>query len=111
LCSLEFRFDLPNIETSTAKVRLKANDTLTDGSLSTSANFAIDNKAPVISSVTASQNLGAKTVAISYDLTDGNNSTVDIDVSSDGGSTWAVATSTLAGAVGSGITPGTGKSS
>ncbi|MFA6594378.1 MAG: hypothetical protein WCT16_03950 [Candidatus Buchananbacteria bacterium] len=102
--------DLPNMETTTAKVRLRGNDTLADGSLSTSANFAIDNKIPVVSAVTASQNAGARTVAIGYALTDGNNSTVQIDVSSDGGLTWTVATSTLTGAVGSGVTPGAGKS-
>ncbi|KKQ40915.1 MAG: hypothetical protein US58_C0010G0016, partial [Candidatus Magasanikbacteria bacterium GW2011_GWA2_37_8] len=89
--------DAPNVETSTVKVRLRANDSLTDGSLATSANFAIDNKAPVVSSVTATQDLGAKTVSTTYTLTDANNSTIIMEISSDGGSTWTMATSTLSG--------------
>ncbi|MFA5125026.1 MAG: Ig-like domain-containing protein [Patescibacteria group bacterium] len=102
--------DLSNMETTTAKVRLRGNDTLTDGSLSTSANFVLDNKAPVVSAVVASQTAGDRTIAITYDLTDANNSLIQIDISSDGGTTWTVATSSLTGAVGSGVTSGTGKS-
>ncbi|MFA6228504.1 MAG: hypothetical protein WC668_04985 [Patescibacteria group bacterium] len=102
--------DLPSLETTTAKIRLRGNDTLTDGSLVASANFSLDNKAPVVSDVTASQNAGARTVAITYNLTDANSSLIQIDISGDGGSTWTVATSSLTGAVGSGVTPGVGKS-
>jgi len=98
--------DLPNVETSTAKIRLKGNDTLADGSLTTSNNFTIDNKAPAVTGLSATQNAGARTVAISYTLTDANNSAVAIDISSDGGSTWNVATTTLSGAIGSTVTPG-----
>lgn len=101
--------DLPEVEDSTVYIRLKANDSLVDGNSAASSAFAIDNKLPVISNVGASQNAGAKTVAIHYDLTDANNSSVQIDISSDGGATWTVATSSATGAVGSGVTPGTGK--
>jgi len=101
--------DLANVEDSTVYVRLKGNDTLVDGSLATSAALEIDNKVPVVSAVTAAQNAGARTVAITYTLTDANNSTVAIDISSDGGSTWNVASTTMSGAVGAGVVPGAGK--
>jgi hypothetical protein len=98
--------NLPNIEDSTVYARLRANDTQANSNLAVSSAFEIDNKLPVITGITASQNPGAKTVAITYNLADANNSLVQIDISSDGGSTWTVATSSLTGAVGSGITPG-----
>jgi hypothetical protein len=98
--------DLPNIEDSSVYIRLRSNDSLINGNLATSPAFEIDNKLPVVASVVASQNTGAKTVAISYNLTDANNSNVQIEISSDNGATWTVATSSLSGAVGSGITPG-----
>lgn len=101
--------DLPALEISSIKVRLKPNDSLVDGSLVTSGAFSVDHKAPVVSAVTASQNAGARTVAITYTLTDANTSFVDIGISSDGGSTWNVASTTATGAVGAGVAPGSGK--
>jgi len=101
--------DLPNIETSTAKVRLKPNDSLIDGSTATSNYFEIDNKAPIISNVSAAQPIGSRTINLTYNLVDSNSSLVEILISSDGGLTWTVPTTTLSGAVGSGISSGSGK--
>ncbi|MCX6779181.1 MAG: hypothetical protein NTU97_03040, partial [Candidatus Magasanikbacteria bacterium] len=101
--------DLANIEDSTVYVRLRPNDSLINGSTVTSAALEIDNKLPVVASVVPAQNAGARTVAITYNLTDANNSTVELNISSDGGSTWNVATSSATGAVGAGVTPATGK--
>jgi|GEM_PF-1249438 hypothetical protein len=98
--------NLPDVEDSTVYVRLRSNDAQINSNLAVSSALEIDNKLPVVSSVSATQNVGAKTVAITYNLADANNSNVQIEISSDGGATWAVATSTLSGAVGSGVTPG-----
>lgn len=98
--------DLPNIEDSTVYIRLKANDTQTDSTLATSSAFEVDHKLPIVSAITASQDSGARTVTINYTLTDANNSLVELQISSDGGSTWIVPTTNSSGAVGSGVTPG-----
>lgn len=98
--------NLPNVEDSTVYVRLRSNDTQVNSNLAVSSALEIDNKLPVVSSVSASQNAGARTVDISYNLSDANNSNIQIEISSDNGSTWTVATSSLSGAVGSGVTPG-----
>ena len=98
--------DLPNTESTNVRVRLKPNDSLIDGAFSTSNAFEIDSKAPVVSAVTTSQGTGTKVVTVSYTLTDANSSFVDMDISSDGGSTWTVSTSSASGHIGSGITPG-----
>lgn len=101
--------DLPNIEDSTVYVRLKPNDTQVDGATATSLAFEIDNRIPAVASVSASQNTGAKTVAITYNLTDANSSLVEMEVSSDGGASWVVVHPTVSGAVGNGVAPGDGK--
>ncbi len=70
------------------------------------------NSAPVVSNVTASQRTdGTKMVDIGYDLADadGDASAISVLVSDDGGQTWTVPAQTFTGAIGSGITPGTGK--
>lgn len=102
--------DAANVETTTAKVRLRPNDSLTNGNLITSNNFTIDNKVPVVSNVASSQALGGKIVTITYNLTDANNSTIAAEISSDGGTNWTVPSTTLSGAVGGGISPGNNKS-
>ena len=101
--------NLPNTEDDTVYVRLRGNDTLASGSTATTSAFALDHKVPVIANVTASQNAGVRTVAITYDLTEHNTSTVVLEISDDGGSTWTVPTTSATGAVGSGITEGVGK--
>ncbi|OGL98043.1 hypothetical protein A2304_00855 [Candidatus Uhrbacteria bacterium RIFOXYB2_FULL_57_15] len=102
--------DVPNSEHAAVRVRLKPNDSLTDGSVATSSPFAVDQKVPIVSNVSVMQNAGARTVTIGYDLSDAHNSTVEIDISEDGGSTWSVADTAVSGDVGSGIASGAGKS-
>jgi len=70
------------------------------------------NSPPEVTNVTASQRKDAsKMVDITYDLSDadGDACTVWVLASDDNGSTWTVPITALDGAVGSGITPGTGK--
>ncbi len=70
------------------------------------------NNAPQVSNVTASQRGdGSKLVDISYNLADadGDLCTVWVSASSDGGATWAVPVTAVTGAVGSGVTPGSGR--
>ncbi len=76
------------------------------------ASLARANSAPVVSNVTVSQRTdGSKKVDIRYDLADADNDAcaVSLLASHDGGASWTVPVSALAGAVGPGITPGTGK--
>lgn len=98
--------DLLGVEDSSVYIRLRASDTLAMSTLTTSAAFEIDTVLPVVSSVSASQNVGARTVAITYTLTDANNALVELDISEDGGSTWTVTDTSVTGHVGSGVTPG-----
>jgi len=70
------------------------------------------NSPPEVRNVTASQRTdGSKKVDIHYNLADADNDacTVSVVVSDDGGTTWTVPATALTGAVGSGVTPGTGK--
>ncbi|OGL93119.1 hypothetical protein A3H11_03865 [Candidatus Uhrbacteria bacterium RIFCSPLOWO2_12_FULL_47_10] len=101
--------DLPNVEDDTVYVRLRGNDTLLSGTTATASALAVDNKAPVVANATAAQDVGARTVTITYDLTEHNTSTVVFEISQDGGSTWTVTTTSASGALGAGVTAGTGK--
>jgi len=57
--------------------------------------------------VRAAQRAGTKLVDIDYDVTGiATSVTVILEISSDGGTTWAVPATTLSGAIGSNITPG-----
>ena len=76
------------------------------------ATAAWANNPPVVSNVTSSQRgSGSSLVDIYYNLADadGDACTVTVLASDDGGGTWTVPITSLSGAVGSGITPGTGK--
>ena len=66
---------------------------------------------PIISNVQVSQRAGTKLVDVYYNLThaDGLASTVWINVSGDGGVTWTIPSSSVSGASGAGVTPGTSK--
>ena len=58
--------------------------------------------------VRAAQRAGTKLVDIDYDLTGvATPCTVWLEISADGGTTWAVPATTLTGAVGNNVTPGT----
>ena len=98
--------DLPNTETTTARVRLLASDTLASSSAAVSSLFTIDTKAPIVSSVTAAQDAGAGTVTVNYILTEANSSLVQAEISGDGGATWTVTTSTFSGAIGNSVSSG-----
>jgi len=72
----------------------------------------VDNHAPVVSNVTASQRAdGSNVVDVYYDLddADGDACTVWIKVSNDGGGTWGVAAFSLSGDAGERRAPGGGK--
>jgi len=67
------------------------------------------NTAPTVSQVSVSQRTdGSGIVDIYYTLNDadGDNCTVDIEVSDDGGSSWDVTATALSGDIGAGISPG-----
>ena len=98
--------DLSGVEDSSVYVRLKSNDATVDSNLAASSAFVVDNVNPVVSSVSASQNVGARTVDITYNLADANSSTVEISISDDGGSNWNVTTSSAIGDIGSGVSTG-----
>ncbi|HEV57077.1 MAG TPA: hypothetical protein ENN87_06215, partial [Phycisphaerales bacterium] len=70
------------------------------------------NSNPVVSNVTASQRTdGSGKVDIRYNLADadGDKCTVTVQVSNDDGATWTVVATSLSGAIGANISPGTGK--
>ena len=66
---------------------------------------------PVVSNVTSQQRVGTKLVDIFYDVADANGDTlkIRIEVSSNAGTTYNVPASSLSGAIGTNVTPGTGK--
>ena len=69
--------------------------------------FAAD---PVVSNLTAAQRSGTKLVDITYDVTAETQTVkVTLEISSDGGATYSVPVTSATGAVGNGVTVGTGK--
>jgi hypothetical protein len=65
---------------------------------------------PLVSNLTAAQRPGTKLVDIRYDVTaDTPTVKVTLEISSDGGATWSVPSTTATGAVGTGISLGAGK--
>jgi formylglycine-generating enzyme len=76
--------------------------------LQTFAAWAAD---PVVSNVRASQRPGTKLVDIYYDLADPDSSsvTVSVAVSTNGGASYSLPASSLTGALGAGIAPGSNK--
>ncbi len=103
--------DFANQETASAVARIKAVDYFGNASdYALSSIFSLDTKAPIIQNVSAAQTAGTFNVSIEYDLSDlSSASTVYIDISSDGGFSWDVSTSTLTGDVGAAISVGNGK--
>jgi formylglycine-generating enzyme required for sulfatase activity len=66
--------------------------------------------APVVSNVRAAQRAGTQLVDVSYDLASPSNAlTVSISVSTNGGASYDLPATSLTGAVGAGIAPGTGQ--
>ena len=100
----------PGQQIANMRVRLQATDVYNNiGNNVESADFALDTKTPLITNVSAAQILNSDNFSFTYDLFDSGAVIVNLDISSDGGSTWNVATSSATGAVGSGVTPGFGK--
>ncbi len=100
--------DFPDQELSTMQVRVRATDVFGhQGAYEPSSDFSVNTRVLTISSITAVQTSGAKTVTIRYDLNKA--ATILLDISPDSGMTWTVATTTLTGHVGAGITAGTRK--
>jgi formylglycine-generating enzyme required for sulfatase activity len=65
---------------------------------------------PVVSNLSAAQRPGTKLVDITYDLTaDTSTVKVSLQISSDGGTTYNVPVTAVSGAIGNGVTVGTGK--
>jgi hypothetical protein len=103
--------DLGSVFLSTVYVRLRANDGITNSVYATSSVFILDYAPPTVSSVTAVQTPGSSDVQINYDLSDNtlDNILVELQISSDGGVTWDVPTTSATGDIGSAVTAGTGK--
>ena len=80
--------------------------------LAFTASPARSQTAPVVSNVVGVQRAGTKLVDITYDLaTPGFGSVaVTLQASSDGGGTWTVPVTSVTGAVGARVAPGTSKS-
>lgn len=94
------------------RIRVKATDRFgNQGSYAQSSDFTLDTANPVIANLSAIQNLGAGSVTISYDLSDDtvSSTTVEMDISNDGGATWTVTDTSSTGAVGSGVAADAGK--
>ena len=67
--------------------------------------------APVVSNIVATQRAGTKLVDVTYDVAAAGVSAVavSLEISSDGGATFAVPATTVTGAIGAGVAVGTGK--
>jgi len=103
--------DFPNQTSATMRVRVRAIDTYgNSGSFAQSSAFSLDSAPPALTNIHATQTLGTNQVSIVYDISEfSTTSTVALDISSDGGISWNVATSTLAGALGANIVSGVNK--
>jgi len=103
--------DLPGTELSNVYIRLRANDGVIDGNIATSSSFSIDTRAPVVDTISATQNAGSGLVTISYNLVDQTSSALNVvlEISDDNGSSWTVPRASATGAVGAAVTTGVGK--
>lgn len=100
--------DFPDQESATMRIHVRATDNFAHQSAyQPSSDFSLNTKVLSISNIAAEQNLGAKTVTIHYDLN--KTAKINLDISSDGGAAWTVATTTLAGQIGDGIAAGNNK--
>ncbi|PIT88705.1 MAG: hypothetical protein COU29_00440 [Candidatus Magasanikbacteria bacterium CG10_big_fil_rev_8_21_14_0_10_36_32] len=95
-------------EQNDVMVRIRATDYFNNvGDYVSSAIFSLDTKPPVISNITANQTLNTKDFSFSYELSDASaTATIVLDISSNSGLDWNVATSTLSGDSGDNITMG-----
>jgi len=71
---------------------------------------SVDGAVPVVANLMAAQRTGTKLVDIHYDVTaDVSPVTVALEISADGGATWAAPATTVTGDIGAGVATGTGK--
>ncbi len=66
---------------------------------------------PEVTNVSAAQRPGTKFIDVTYDLTspDGGDSTIQLEISFDGGLTWRAPVKTVSGHIGEGVGPGTNR--
>lgn len=104
--------DFGNIFQNTVYVRLRANDGIVNSSFNaTPGSIAVDYISPIISNVSATQLSNSSNVSVGYNLSDdtANNILVELQISSDGGSTWAVPAVSVSGNIGESVSSGDGK--
>ncbi len=79
--------------------------------LITTISTQAQNSPPQVTNIQAQQRTGTNLVDITYDVSDADADTLIITVlvSTDGGQTYSITPSSITGAVGSSVTPGTGK--
>lgn len=95
-------------KTSSAYIRVIANDGFGNGVAGVQGPFTVDNNAiPVVSSLVTANSSG--NITLSFNLSDANSHACDltVDYSIDGGTTWASATGIVGAVIGT--TPGTGR--
>lgn len=105
------RADLGNVYSGTVYVRLRASDGIANSDFAVSSVFSADFASPIISNVSAVFIPASSNVEISYDLSDDttDNILVELQISSDGGSTWTVPVTTVSGDIGSAVFSGSPK--
>jgi hypothetical protein len=104
--------DLGNIFSNSIYIRLRADDGIISSNYLTSSAISVDYVLPVVSGVTALQVLASTNVQINYDLIDDTNADnlVELQISDDGGLTWAVPVPSVNGDVSANVFSGNGKS-
>ncbi|MFA6322599.1 MAG: Ig-like domain-containing protein, partial [Candidatus Buchananbacteria bacterium] len=101
--------DYSGYDVTNMKIRVRAKDYFGNQSgFISSASFSLDTKAPVISNISATQQGGSDLFTVNYDLDD--QATTTLNISSDGGLTWAVSTLSAAGDLGNNLAAGVNKS-
>jgi len=103
--------DLGAVYSATVYVRLRASDGIANSAYAVSPAFALDYVAPLVANVAASQVPAGSDIRINYDLFDNTagNIAVELQISSDGGLTWAVPVASVSGDVGPAVSSGNGK--
>jgi hypothetical protein len=104
--------DLGSVYASNVYVRIRSNDGIADSNYLSSSSFGVDYVLPVIDSLTASQVSASTNVQINYNLTENTSPAilVELEISSDSGSSWTVPATSVTGDVGANVSTGNDKS-
>lgn len=94
-----------NIGSNTVEVRVTA----PNGISTKTYTFSVTRRMP-LQNIVALQRSATPLVDITYDLAAVPPGKIILEISSDGGATWAVPVETVSGAIGSGVAPGLGRS-